>query len=106
MQGKGRRNMHVLAGASSACYRTRRELGSPAGAPRAAPRRPRLALLPGAAGGPLGDDALPVPEARAIMGEELLVGRTVRSADGARAALAAGADHRRHGPVVTRLTQV
>jgi thiamine-phosphate pyrophosphorylase len=68
--------------------------------------RPDLALLSGADGVHLGDDDLPVPEARAIMGEELLVGRTVRSAEGARAALAAGADHVGYGPVFASFTKV
>jgi thiamine-phosphate pyrophosphorylase len=68
--------------------------------------RPDLALLSGADGVHLGEDDLPVPEARAIMGEELLVGRTVRCADGARAALAAGADHVGYGPVFTSFTKV
>src|SRR3990172_7191632 len=55
--------------------------------------RPDLALLSGGEGPPLGDEDLPVAEARAILGPELLVGRTARSAEEALAALAAGADH-------------
>jgi thiamine-phosphate pyrophosphorylase len=61
--------------------------------------RPDLALLSGADGVHLGEEDLPVAEARAILGREVLVGRTARSAEEARAALAAGADHVGYGPV-------
>jgi thiamine-phosphate pyrophosphorylase len=61
--------------------------------------RPDLALLSGADGVHLGDDDLPVKEARGLLGEALLVGRTCRTADAARAALAEGADHGGYGPV-------
>jgi thiamine-phosphate pyrophosphorylase len=67
--------------------------------------RPDLALLSGADGTHLGDEDLPVAEARAILGPELLVGRTARSAEEAVAALAAGADHVGYGPVFPSLTK-
>ena len=67
--------------------------------------RPDLALLAGADGVHLGDDDLPVPEARAILGPALLVGRTARTAEAARAALAAGADHVGYGPVFPSATK-
>jgi thiamine-phosphate pyrophosphorylase len=61
--------------------------------------RPDLALLAGADGVHVGDDDLPPAEARAIVGPDLLVGRTARTAADARAALVAGADHVGFGPV-------
>ncbi len=61
--------------------------------------RPDIALLAGADGVHVGEEDLPVPEARRIAGPALLVGRTVRSAAEARAALAEGADHVGYGPV-------
>jgi thiamine-phosphate pyrophosphorylase len=67
--------------------------------------RPDLALLSGADGVHLGDEDLPVPEARALLGEALLVGRTSRTLEAARAALAAGADHVGYGPVFPSLTK-
>jgi thiamine-phosphate pyrophosphorylase len=67
--------------------------------------RPDLALLSGADGTHLGEEDLPAAEARAILGPELLVGRTARSAEEARAALAAGADHVGYGPVFPSRTK-
>jgi thiamine-phosphate pyrophosphorylase len=61
--------------------------------------RPDLALLSGADGVHVGEEDLPVEETRALVGEALLVGRTVRTLDAARAALAAGADHVGYGPI-------
>jgi thiamine-phosphate pyrophosphorylase len=67
--------------------------------------RPDLALLAGADGVHLGDEDLPVEEARRLLGEALLVGRTARTAEDALAALAAGADHVGYGPVFPSLTK-
>ncbi|GEJ57841.1 thiamine phosphate synthase [Anaeromyxobacter diazotrophicus] len=67
--------------------------------------RPDLALLSGADGVHLGEDDLPVADARRLLGEALLVGRTARTVDDARAALAAGADHVGYGPVFPSLTK-
>lgn len=61
--------------------------------------RADLALLAEADGVHVGDDDLPVAEARKIVGEARLVGRTTRTLDEARAALAAGADHVGFGPI-------
>jgi thiamine-phosphate pyrophosphorylase len=66
---------------------------------------PDLALLSGADGVHLGDEDLPVAEARAILGGALLVGRTARGAEEARAALAEGADHVGYGPVFPSATK-
>lgn len=61
--------------------------------------RADLALLAGADGVHLGDDDLPVPEARRLLGPDLLVGRTTRTLEEARAALDEGADHVGYGPI-------
>lgn len=68
--------------------------------------RADLALLAGADGVHLGDDDLPVAEARRLVGPELLVGRTSRTLAEARAAIAAGADHVGFGPVFASRTKV
>ena len=67
--------------------------------------RPDLALLAGADGVHLGDDDLAPAEARALLGPDLLVGRTARTAEAARAALAEGADHVGFGPVFASATK-
>jgi thiamine-phosphate pyrophosphorylase len=61
--------------------------------------RADLALLSGADGVHLGDEDLPVAEARRLLGPDLLVGRTARTLAEARAALADGADHVGFGPI-------
>jgi thiamine-phosphate pyrophosphorylase len=67
--------------------------------------RADLALLSGADGVHVGDDDLPVADARHLVGEELLVGRTCRTAEEARAAVAAGADHVGFGPIFPSRTK-
>jgi thiamine-phosphate pyrophosphorylase len=67
--------------------------------------RADLALLSGADGVHLGDDDLPVAEARGLCGPELLLGRTCRTPDDARRALAEGADHVGFGPVFPSRTK-
>ncbi len=61
--------------------------------------RADLALLSGADGVHLGDGDLPVAEARRLVGPDLLVGRTARTLEEARAAIGAGADHVGFGPI-------
>jgi thiamine-phosphate pyrophosphorylase len=61
--------------------------------------RADLALLAGADGVHLGDEDLPVEDARRLLGPDRLVGRTTRTLDEARAAIAAGADHVGFGPI-------
>jgi thiamine-phosphate pyrophosphorylase len=61
--------------------------------------RADLALLSGADGVHVGDDDLPTAEARRLLGPELLVGRTCRTLEEARAAIAEGADHVGFGPI-------
>lgn len=61
--------------------------------------RADLALLSGADGVHVGDEDLPPAEARRLVGPDLLVGRTCRTLDEARAALREGADHVGFGPI-------
>lgn len=67
--------------------------------------RADLALLAGADGVHLGDEDLPVAEARRLLGPDRLVGRTTRTLEEARAALAAGADHVGFGPIFATRTK-
>src|SRR5512133_302687 len=67
--------------------------------------RADLALLSGADGVHLGDEDLPVAEARRLLGPALLVGRTTRTLEEARAALAEGADHVGYGPIFATVTK-
>jgi thiamine-phosphate pyrophosphorylase len=67
--------------------------------------RADLALLSGADGVHLGDEDLPVAEARRLLGPELLVGRTTRTLDEARAAIRDGADHVGYGPIFPSRTK-
>jgi len=61
--------------------------------------RADLALLSGADGVHVGDEDLPPAEARRLVGPDLLVGRTARTLEEARAAIADGADHVGFGPI-------
>jgi len=67
--------------------------------------RADLALLSGADGVHLGDEDLPVPEARRLLGPDLLVGRTCRTLEEARAAIREGADHVGFGPIFASRTK-
>jgi thiamine-phosphate pyrophosphorylase len=67
--------------------------------------RADLALLSGADGVHVGDEDLPVLEARRLLGPDRLVGRTCRTVEEARAALAEGADHVGYGPVFASRTK-
>jgi len=68
--------------------------------------RPDVALLAGADGVHVGADDLPVEEVRALAGDRLAIGATVRDLSGARAAAKAGADHVGFGPVFPTATKV
>jgi thiamine-phosphate pyrophosphorylase len=61
--------------------------------------RADLAVLAGADGVHVGAEDLPVAEVRRLVGPDLLVGRTARTLEEARAALANGADHVGFGPI-------
>lgn len=67
--------------------------------------RADLALLGGAAGVHLGDDDLPVPEARRLLGPGALIGATCRDAQAVARAKAQGADHAGVGPVLATSTK-
>ncbi len=67
--------------------------------------RADLALLSGADGVHLGDEDLPVAEARRLVGPDLLVGRTTRTLEEGRAALRDGADHVGYGPIFPSRTK-
>jgi thiamine-phosphate pyrophosphorylase len=67
--------------------------------------RADLALLSGADGVHVGDEDLPVPETRRLLGPDLLVGRTTRTLEEARTALAEGADHVGFGPIFATTTK-
>lgn len=67
--------------------------------------RADLALLAGADGVHLGDEDLPVVEARRLVGPDLLVGRTTRTLEEAREALREGADHVGYGPIFPSRTK-
>jgi thiamine-phosphate pyrophosphorylase len=61
--------------------------------------RPDLAVAGGADGVHVGQDDLAVPAARAIVGEDRLVGLSTHSPEQVDAAIAAGADHIGVGPI-------
>ncbi len=67
--------------------------------------RADLALLSGADGVHVGEDDLPVREARALLGPDRLVGWTARTVAEAREGVAAGADHVGFGPVFVSRTK-
>jgi len=67
--------------------------------------RADLALLSGADGVHVGEDDLPVAEARRLLGPDRLVGWTARTVEEARAGIAAGADHVGFGPVFASRTK-
>lgn len=67
--------------------------------------RADLALLADADGVHVGDEDLPVAEARRLLGDGLLVGRTTRTLAEARAAVAEGADHVGFGPIFATTTK-
>ncbi|MGA8892892.1 MAG: thiamine phosphate synthase, partial [Anaeromyxobacteraceae bacterium] len=61
--------------------------------------RADLAVLAGADGLHVGDEDLPVAEARRIVGPAMLLGRSTRTLEDGRKALAEGADHVGFGPM-------
>jgi thiamine-phosphate pyrophosphorylase len=67
--------------------------------------RADLALLSGADGVHVGEDDLPVREARRLLGPDLLVGWTAKTVAEAREGIAQGADHVGFGPVYLSRTK-
>jgi thiamine-phosphate pyrophosphorylase len=70
-----------------------REITREAGVPLIVNDRVDLAMAIAADGVHLGDDDLPVPVARDLLGADAIIGRSVSFVDDARAAEAAGADY-------------
>jgi thiamine-phosphate pyrophosphorylase len=68
--------------------------------------RADLALLSGADGVHVGDEDLQPAEVRRLVGPDLLLGRTCRTPEAARAALAEGADHVGFGPIFAARSKV
>ena len=68
--------------------------------------RADLAVLSGADGVHVGDEDLPPSEARRLVGPDMLVGRTCRTLEAARTALAEGADHVGYGPMFVARAKV
>lgn len=64
------------------------------------------ALLADADGVHLGDDDLPISEARRLLGPDRIIGGTVRTLEGCREAKAAGADYVGLGPLYGTTTKV
>ncbi|MGO9829087.1 MAG: thiamine phosphate synthase [Myxococcaceae bacterium] len=89
----------TAGGAALALVRQVTEKAHAAGAVLLVNDRVDWALLAGADGVHLGEEDLPVEEARRLLGRTALVGVTVRNARSARAAQAAGADYVGLGPI-------
>ncbi len=67
--------------------------------------RPDVALAAGADGVHVGAEDLPVDVVRRIVGPRMILGATARTFEGARRAVAAGADYVGFGPVFTTTTK-
>jgi len=67
--------------------------------------RPDLAMLCGADGVHLGQDDLPLPEVRRLVGEEMILGLSTHAPEEARQALASGADYIGVGPIFRTFTK-
>lgn len=87
------------AGPLLALARAARDLCGRAGALFIVNDRPDVAALAGADGVHLGQEDLPVSEARAVVGPGALVGLSTHSGEELEAALAAGADYVGFGPI-------
>ena len=88
----------LLADRAALAVSLARRAAAPAAAMIVVNDRPDVAVAVGAAGVHLGEDDLPVPLARRVVGPGLLVGRTAHGLDEARAALRDGADCLGVGP--------
>jgi thiamine-phosphate pyrophosphorylase len=64
-----------------------------------------VAAATGAAGAHVGDDDLPIPLARRVVGPEAVLGRTAHDLEAAEAAAAAGADYLGVGPCFPSATK-
>lgn len=75
------------------------------GVPLVVNDRVDVALACGADGVHLGDDDMPVRDARRLLGSGAVIGATARSSEGARRAAAEGADYLGTGPVFPTTTK-
>lgn len=64
-----------------------------------------IAMLVGADGVHIGQEDLPVPEVRRLVGPEMIIGLSTHAPDQARAAVAAGADYIGVGPIFATQTK-
>ncbi|MFB6106222.1 MAG: thiamine phosphate synthase [Halobacteriaceae archaeon] len=87
------REKHLPARDRYEMGRTVRDLTATAGVPLVVNDRVDLAAALDADGVHLGDEDLPVPVARELLGDDAVVGRSVATVEGAREAAAAGADY-------------
>ena len=75
------------------------DVAKPAAVPVVINDRLDIALATGADGVHLGEEDMPVREARAICGTDMIVGASVRTVERAREAVASGADYVGVGPI-------
>jgi thiamine-phosphate pyrophosphorylase len=87
------REKHAAAREQLAIARDLREPTADAGVPLVVNDRVDVALAADADGVHLGDDDLPVADAREMLGEDALIGRSVSTVEAAREAERAGADY-------------
>jgi thiamine-phosphate pyrophosphorylase len=95
----------LASGALLEIARALRRLTAAAGALLIVNDRVDIAALVGADGVHLGAEDLPLPAARALLGPDVLVGRSTHGLTEARVALAAGADYIGYGPIFETTTK-
>lgn len=95
------REKHATAREQLAIARDLRGPTADAGVPLVINDRVDIALAADADGVHLGDDDLPVEDARDLLGEDALIGRSVSTVEAARESEAAGADYLGVGAVYT-----
>ena len=95
------REKHAPARQQLACTRALRGPTADAGVSLLVNDRVDIALAADADGVHLGDDDIPIEDARTLLGEDAIVGRSVSTVEAAREAEAAGADYLGVGAVYT-----
>ena len=103
--GTDREQLATITAVVAACRRAGATPTRPYGATCLVNDRCDLALAAGAHGVHLGDDDLPVPVARRLLGPRAVIGATARDAAAARARVAEGADYLGVGPVHATVTK-
>ena len=99
------REKHLKAGAMLEECRELRRLTANAGACFIVNDHIDIAMLVGADGVHIGQEDLPVPEVRRLVGKDMLIGLSTHSPEQARAAVAAGADYIGVGPIFATKTK-